>query len=33
MDQRVAVQILTNDNATGLGAKLKSGFARRALHH
>ena len=27
MDQHVAVPTLTNDNATGLGTKLDSGFA------
>jgi len=27
MDQHVAVQTLTTDNATGLGTKLNSGFA------
>ena len=27
MNQHVCVPTLTNDNATGLGAKLKSGFA------
>ena len=27
MNQHVAVQTLTNDNATGLGTKLDSGFA------
>ena len=31
MDQHVAVQTLTTDNATGLGTKLTSGFAPQGV--